>query len=137
LIRQTEYVCVFLVGGAVYNLIEVLFRGYTHWSMTIAGGVCFLVIHLLNHGIRRKGIFLRCLIGSAVITSVEFTVGVVVNLVLDLNVWDYSNMYGNILGQICPLFSLAWFLITCPACILSNLIRRFFDSIEQQEKIPT
>ena len=33
-----EYLMVFLLGGAGYCLIEVLWRGFTHWSMALAGG---------------------------------------------------------------------------------------------------
>ena len=35
---------IFLIGGALYNLIEILWRGYTHWSMFIVGGLCFQLI---------------------------------------------------------------------------------------------
>ena len=38
----------FLIGGALYYLIEVLWRGYSHWSMFILGGVCFMIMGLLN-----------------------------------------------------------------------------------------
>ena len=136
MIRRTEYICVFLAGGGIYNMIELIFRGYSHWSMTIAGGACFILIHFFNHGLKRKGNFLRCVIGGVLITAVELTVGIVVNLVLKLDVWDYSHMYGNFLGQICPLFSVLWFFLTYPACLMSNIIRKFFDSIRQSEEIP-
>ena len=137
MIRKTEYVCVFLTGGVIYGIIELLFRGYTHWSMTVAGGACLILIHLINHGIKRRGLLLRCLIGCALITAVEFAAGVVLNILLGLDVWDYSDRFGNIMGQICPVFSAAWFLISYPACLVSNTARKFFDSIEQHERIMT
>lgn len=134
MIRKAEYVCIFLAGGVIYSLLEMMWRGFTHWSMTIAGGVCVLAIHLLNHRMRNRSMAFRCALGCAVITGVEFVVGVIVNLLLGLNVWDYSGMYGNVLGQICPAFSCMWFLISFPACGFSNLTRRFFDSIEANEQ---
>ena len=73
-------------------------------------------------------------VGGSVITAVEFVVGVVVNLILHLDVWDYSDMAGNIAGQVCPLFTVLWFFLAIPAFILSDLIRRFFDSIAEREK---
>lgn len=137
MIRKAEYVCVFLSGGLIYNLIEMAFRGYTHWSMNLAGGACFLAIHLFNHRIGKRKILLKCALGCVTITTVEFFVGLIVNFVFHLDVWDYSSMRWNILGQICPLFSLAWFFITFPACRISDAVRRFFNSIEQNEKILT
>ncbi len=133
MIRRVEYVCVFLAGGVIYNLIELLWRGFTHWSMTVAGGLCVLILHLLNERMRGRGLLFRCLVGCAVITGVEFVVGVVVNLGLGLNVWDYSAMPGNVLGQICPAFSCMWFLLSVPVCGFSRLARRFFDLVELQE----
>lgn len=57
---------------------------------------------------------LKCVVGSAVITTVEFAVGMVVNVKLKLNVWDYTNMRFNLFGQICPFYSLLWGLLTVP-----------------------
>jgi hypothetical protein len=30
------------------------------------------------------------------------------NLWLGLGVWDYSGMWGNVLGQVCPLYAVIW-----------------------------
>lgn len=38
-----RYVFVFLLGAVIYNLVEVIFRGYTHWSMSVAGGSVLLI----------------------------------------------------------------------------------------------
>lgn len=134
MIRKTEYLCVFLVGGVLYSCIEIFWRGYTHWSMTMAGGICLLLIHLLNIALQKQHYLLRCFLGCMVITSVEFAVGVVVNLILDLQVWDYSSIPGNFLGQICPAFTAVWFIISIPACALSNVSRKFFDWLLLREE---
>ena len=39
-----QTVDLFAMGGGTYGLIEVLWRGYTHWSMALLGGVLFLLI---------------------------------------------------------------------------------------------
>lgn len=129
MIRKAEYLCVFLAGGVIYSLLEMMWRGFTHWSMTAAGGVCVLTIHLLNQRLRHRSMAFRCALGCAVITAVELLVGLVVNRMFGLDVWDYSGMYGNFLGQICPAFSFLWFLISFPACVFSSLIRRLFDRV--------
>ncbi len=122
--KAREYFTVFGIGGIVYGLVEVLFRGYTHWTMAITGGVAFLLIYIINMKMKSMSLLLRCLAGAAIITALEFAVGCVVNRALHLNVWDYSDEQFNILGQICPLFSLAWFLICIPATMLAFILRR-------------
>lgn len=134
MIRKTEYLCVFLTGGVIYSCLELLWRGYTHWSMTLAGGICFSLIHLLNIHYEARPVLLRCLYGCLIITAVEFGVGVVVNLLLGLQVWDYSSMPGNVLGQICPAFTAVWFVISIPACALSGAFRKFFDWLSRREQ---
>lgn len=118
---------VFGFGALIYSLIEVLFRGYTHWSMTVAGGVAFSLIYLININLKTKNLVIRCLAGASVITAIEFTAGCIVNLGLNMQVWDYSHEKFNILGQICPLFSFAWFLICIPATFLSAVFRTGFS----------
>ena len=134
MIRKTEYLCVFLTGGVIYSGLELLWRGYTHWSMTAAGGLCLLLLHRMNLRLPGNRLLLRCSMGCALITSVEFAVGLIVNRALGWNVWDYSGMPGNLLGQVCPLFSAAWFFLTLPACLLSGGFRRFFDWLAEREQ---
>ena len=35
---------VLLAGGTVYCAIEVIWRGYTHISMAVCGGICFYIM---------------------------------------------------------------------------------------------
>jgi hypothetical protein len=44
-----KYLFLFLFGGASYNLIEILWRGHTHWTMFILGGLCFVLVGLINN----------------------------------------------------------------------------------------
>lgn len=120
--RFWEILTVALFGGFAYGLIEVLFRGYTHPSMVLAGGICFTSLYYINLKMKSRSLILRGLIGSAVITSVEFIFGVIFNLILNLGVWDYSHRPFNILGQICPLFSFVWFVFSVPLIYISVFI---------------
>ena len=106
----------FLLGGVGYGLIELAWRGRTHFSMVLTGGACLVAICAVNENMRGKKIFLRSAVCAAAITISEFAVGMVVNRWLNMNVWDYSGMAGNILGQICPLYSFLWFLLCVPIC---------------------
>ena len=38
---------IFLIGGLGYGLLEILWRGRTHWSMLLTGGVCFIALYKL------------------------------------------------------------------------------------------
>ena len=113
--RIIEYTIVFCVGSIMYCLIEVLFRQYTHWTMFLTGGAIFTALYFINLALKTRSFVLRGLIGCAVITAGEFLVGVVVNLIFHLDVWNYSSIPGNILGQICPRFSFCWFLLSVAA----------------------
>ena len=106
----------FLIGGVGYGLIELMWRGRTHVSMVLTGGACLVAICAVNEKMRGKNIFLRAAVCAAAITAAEFAVGMVVNQYLSLGVWDYGDMPGNILGQICPLYSFLWFLLCVPIC---------------------
>ena len=112
------------VGGMLYALFEIGFRGYTHWTMIIVGGLCFYLIGLINEIIPwRMKIWKQCLIGSLVVTAVEFVSGCIINLWLGWGVWDYSDMPFNILGQVCLPFSVLWVLLSALAIILDDYLR--------------
>lgn len=114
----------FLVGGFAYGGIEILTRGYSHISMFIAGGLCFVFIGLLNEFLGEKLSFLSLMVLSAlIITAVEFITGVIVNLWMGLGVWDYSYLPYNLKGQICLLFTNLWFLLSAPALLLDDFFR--------------
>ena len=130
-----EYPVVFLTGGLLYGAIEIGFRGHTHWSMLITGGACLAAFHYACKRLKRRNIFIKCLAGCLIITLFEFIAGCVVNLVFNLGVWDYSGRFLNICGQICPLFSLFWFLLCLPAALLCNLLSRLFARQRDEESI--
>ena len=115
----------FLTGGTIYPALEILCRGKTDFSMAVAGGTCLCLIDgVCNGKLRAMPLSVKCFAGSAIITAVEFGTGLLVNLVLKLDVWDYSGMPFNILGQICVPFSILWYVLTAPALSLCSLCER-------------
>ena len=106
----------FMLGGIGYGLLEVIWRGRTHFSMVLTGGACLVAICAVNEKMKKRNIFLRSFVCAAAITAAEFAVGMVVNRMLHMSVWDYGSMPGNVLGQICPLYSFLWFLLCVPIC---------------------
>jgi len=118
-----EFLTVYILGGLGYGGIELLWRGRTHWTMLLTGGLCFVCLYLIENHSRERPLR-RCLMSAAVITTLEFLVGSLVNLRLGWNVWDYSGQPANLLGQICLGFSLGWLLLSAPALALCRLLRR-------------
>lgn len=122
--KARERLLVFGVGAAGYSMLEILWRGYTHWSMALTGGVCFSAIYEINRRLRHKPMLLRCALGAAVITGAELLVGLLVNERLHLSVWDYSRRRFNYRGQICALYSMLWFLLCIPLGPFCAWLRR-------------
>jgi len=114
----------FMTGGALYFLFEMLCRGYSHWTMFVLGGLCFVLVGGLNEFLPWKmPLLYQMLLGGLIITVGELLTGIVVNLWLGWQVWDYSALPGNLWGQICPQYSLIWVLLSGPIIILDDILR--------------
>ena len=111
-----------MAGGGAYGLCELLFRGWTHWTMLLAGGVSLLLILLACGG--EGPLWQKWVMGCAIITTVEFVSGCVLNLGLGWNIWDYSALPLSLMGQVCPVFCGFWSLLSIPAVGLSRYLRR-------------
>ncbi len=117
---------IFLVGGVLYGIIEIIYRGYTHWTMLITGGTCCLSVFKTFVFIKPCCMLKKCIIGSAIITFIELICGCIVNLHFKMNVWDYSSHKINFLGQICLFNSLLWALLSIPLCIFSGKVKKIY-----------
>lgn len=119
-----KFISLFFIGGTIYFLMETLWRGYSHWSMFILGGICFVIIGGLNEYYGWDMPFWKqCLIGAAVITGLEFLTGLIVNKMCGWAVWDYSGLPLNVMGQICLPYSLLWFVLSGVAIIIDDYLR--------------
>lgn len=114
---------IFFIGGICYGLLEVVYRGHTHPSMVVAGGICFTVIVLLDNMLRdRVNILLLALLGGVVITCVELVFGLIFNVWFKMGVWDYSSAPFNLYGQVCLPFSLLWVAVSLFAIIINRRV---------------
>lgn len=127
----------FGVGGVTYYAIELLWRGYSHISMLILGGICFVLLGLINELLPwNMGLLWQSLIGSGVVTILELITGSIVNVHLGLGVWNYSNLPLNFMGQISVVYTLLWVPLSCVAIVLDDYIRyRFFNEEKPHYKI--
>ena len=114
-----------VIGGFGYMALELICRGFTHWSMGLLGGAMLTALWYLNRACADRPLLLRALLGAGIITAGEFITGCVVTLLLGWRVWSYAAQPGNLLGQICPLFSFLWFLLCIPLLLgISYLQKR-------------
>lgn len=65
----------------------------------------------------------QSILGAIIITIFEFIVGVIVNIILKWNVWNYATVPFNIMGQICLPFSLIWIVLSAVIIIVDDYIR--------------
>ena len=111
-----------LFGGALYYLLELLWRGRSHPSMVLLGGLCFWGLGRV--GRLRLSLPLRALLGAALVTCAEFFSGLLLNLALRWDVWDYSGLPGNLLGQVCLLYAALWVPLSGAGILLSGVLDR-------------
>lgn len=106
--KLKKNVICFTIGGIGYAIIELIWRKHTHWTMVIAGGICFIIFSRIAERFKEKPLAYKAVLCSLAVTGVELIFGIVFNIVFRMNVWDYSNIPFNFLGQICLLFSMIW-----------------------------
>lgn len=99
--------------------------------MFICGGLCFLFVgfagkRILENSVNVFVAIIQIMImGSLIITSLEYITGIIVNVYLKINVWDYSDMRYNVQGQICMAYSMLWALLSLPCVFLNGVIRKY------------
>ena len=113
----------FAVGGVGYTALELLWRGYSHWSMTLTGGCVFVGLSGLGEKLSGERVAVRAAAGGLCITSAELLVGLTVNRAFHRGVWDYSMYRGNLMGQVCPQFALLWSGLSVPAMALGKRMK--------------
>lgn len=112
-------------GGLIYYWIEVLFRGFSHYSMFLCGGISFYLIHCLNRNTSSLHLVTRMILSALLIVGTELCFGIVFNLHLHRQVWDYSSHYYHWKGQICLTFAILWFFLAMPVLYLESFLRRW------------
>lgn len=119
------YFLLFGIGCFGYGLIEILWRGYTHPSMGIAGGISFCLISIIQKNFSELQLVYRCLLSGLSITVIELIFGIIFNIILNENVWNYSRIPLNFYGQICLLYTVLWCFLSIPLLRLTAIIRNF------------
>ncbi len=119
-----ELIFMFLLSGLIYSLLEICFRGFTHWTMTILGGICGCGLYIIS--LMGGNSYIKALYGALMITVLEMVTGILVNIVFAMKVWDYSDVPFNFMGQICLPFTLLWYFISLGAMYICSAVRALF-----------
>lgn len=112
----------FGIGGLTYIMIELLWRGYSHWTMFLIGGLCFLLIGGINEVYTfDMPLVQQMAISAVMVTMVELLAGLLINC--NYSIWDYRDMPFNVMGQICLPYTVLWFFLSLLAIIIDDYIR--------------
>lgn len=137
LLTTIKYLVLFTIFGLIYYGIEIWARGYSHIAMIAVGGVCGVIVGLINEDFDYDMPLLwQMFLGAFCITVVEFISGLILNVRLGLGIWDYSGKLLNLLGQICLENSVYWYFLSGVAIVLDDCIRwRFFEEDKPHYRI--
>ena len=128
---MVQDVFIFLTGSFAYPVLELLWRGETHSSMALAGGICLCLInHICCDVLEDSSVVSRCMAGAGIITGVELLLGLLLNRLLGFAIWDYSNVPLNLLGQVCVPYSFLWMGLSLPAMAFCQLFQE--SSLEKE-----
>lgn len=83
-----------------------------------------MLIYNINARHGKWGIIKKSVAGASLVTSVEFVIGCIVNILLGWHVWDYSQMPFSVMGQVCLGFCGLWFLLCIPILTFSDLLQK-------------
>lgn len=113
----------FYLGGMCYSALELLWRGFTHWSMFLLGGLCFVLVGNLKR-LRLPWLLIEA---ALLITALELCCGLLVNR--NYRVWDYRHLPMNFRGQICLPFTLLWIPVSLIAMLLYKSAEQGIDNV--------
>lgn len=116
----------FSIGFFLYSLIEILFRGYTYFTMGILGGIILLLVDSINNKLSWNiDLIWQGVIGSFAITTCELVLGEILKIFNISSMWDYSNMPFNYDGVICVPFSIIWIFISIIGILVADFINYY------------
>lgn len=117
----------FVIGSLIGWVIELFFRRYVSQKKWMNPGFLtgpylpiygfgVVVLYAVSNipfeiAIQWLNILVRILIIGAGMTLIEFIAGLIFIKGLKVKLWDYSDRKGNLMGIICPSFSLIWLAV--------------------------
>ena len=124
----------FYLGGGLYMTLEFLWRGRSHWSMFLLGGLCFRLLGRLAQRAHRLSLWWKSLLGTGMITLLELITGLVFNR--SYTIWDYRRAPLNLRGQICLPYMLLWLPLSTFGLLLHTALSQRLDRIKEHPVAP-
>jgi uncharacterized membrane protein len=113
--RFKFYSSLFCVTGAIYWIIEILWKQHSHWSMFVVAGISAILGDLLNEITPDMKVIVQSFLITILILLQEYLVGIMFNY--DYSIWDYRGMPFNYEGHITLSFAILWFVFISPFII--------------------
>ena len=111
-----DYLLYFLIFSFLGWCAEVVFyiirtgrlvnRGFITGPFCPIYGIGICLSYFLLGSV--ESFVLLSVLSMAIATIVEFSVGYIIDKGLGRRLWDYTSEKGNILGYVCPRFSIIW-----------------------------
>lgn len=125
--KFSKYLFFWALGGALYYTFEILFRGFSHWSMYVLGGICFVFFYIQGKSTKwQEPLWRQILRCTIFVTASEFMTGILINKWLHYAVWDYSEMPMQLFGQICLPFIIIFSGLSTLGVLLSGYLAHIF-----------
>lgn len=121
--RLMEYGFLWLLGGSIYYAFEMIFRGFSHWTMFVLGGICMVFFAFQGRSSNfQEALWKQVIRCTIFVTACEFVTGIIVNKWFDLGVWDYSDQPFHLFGQICLPFAIIFSALCLSGILLSGYL---------------
>lgn len=123
-------VVLWVFGGALYFLCEVMWK-LAHgrpeaisWTMLVLAAIICIPLDLVNERLPwAMPLWQQALLGGLGITLAELAAGLVLNVWLCLDIWDYSRLPLNLWGQISLGWYAVWVLVAGGGIVLFDWLR--------------
>lgn len=121
--KLSKYLFLWGLGGSLYYSFELIFRGFSHFSMFVLGGLCLLFIYIQGKMVEWEDPLWRQILRCTIfVVAMEFITGMIVNKWLHLGVWDYSRLKFQLFGQICLQFAVLFSGLCALGILLSGYL---------------
>lgn len=107
----------------IYICMELIWRQWSHGSMFLVGGLCFVLIGNIDSFFPKMPLLMQSVLGAFLVTATELLSGLIINVALGLHVWDYSAMPYNFMGQVCMSYFFLWIFVSAAAVWLDDFLR--------------